>query len=89
MPTTFTGSGNRLGGGGGSTAPATSAPPPVNSRPQGNCPKFDTKRYSQVVRFNISNVIFNGPPNSPENSEKCQTGRTVRTPTGPIWTLIK
>ena len=39
MPTTFTGSGNRLGGGGGSGAPAASAPPPVNSRPQGNCPK--------------------------------------------------
>ena len=38
MPTTFTGSGNRLGGGGGSAAPAASAPPPVNSRPQGNCP---------------------------------------------------
>ena len=51
MPTTFTGSGNRLGGGGGSAATAASAPPPVNSRPQGNCPKFDTKRLVRIVRF--------------------------------------
>ena len=61
MPTTFTGSGNRLGGGGGSAAPAASTPPPVNSRPQGNCPKFDTKRLFQIVRFNITSVILYGP----------------------------
>ena len=54
MPTTFTGSGNRLGGGGGSAAPAASAPQPVNSRPQGNCPKFDTKRLVQIVRFKLN-----------------------------------
>ena len=50
MPTTFTGSGNRLGGGGGgSGAPAASAPPPVNSRPQGNCPKFDSERSFRLI----------------------------------------
>ena len=46
MPTTFTGSGNRLGGGSGSGAPAASAPQPVNSRPQGNYPMFDSERLS-------------------------------------------
>ena len=45
MPTTFTGSGNRLGGGSGSGAPAANAPQPVNSRPQGNYPMF----YSECL----------------------------------------
>ena len=38
MPTTFTGSGNRLGGGGGGAAHVASAPPTVNTRPQGLFP---------------------------------------------------
>ena len=60
MPTTFTGSGNRLGGGGGGAAHVPSAAPTVNTRPQGLFPTLTD--YNMIEDFDVRRMDEGCPP---------------------------